>query len=82
MAGFLSASICPSVVVSSIFGGLGLCPFGATRRILPNPCFSRMSCPPTIGSNQSETKTDPSVPTATSLGRNHRRSSWRNLFQT
>jgi hypothetical protein len=70
--GFFKASIRPCAVFKSIFGGIGRLPFGSTRRIRPYAARSPARCPPTPGSHQSATYTDPSVPTHTSLGRNQR----------
>src|ERR1051325_6112398 len=69
-----SASIAPSALLTSSFGTLYFEPVGARRKILPRNVASLLSpiaCPPTPGSYQSATISDPSGAVHTSEGRNH-----------
>src|SRR5439155_26367113 len=69
-----SASLAPSAPLTSNCGTLYFTPSGASRKILPrklSALLSPIACPPTPGSYQSATISDPSGAVHTSDGRNH-----------
>ena len=79
MFGDFSAAICPSTLARSSFGArrlvalsarCGRCGRGACASPAARPSWSAVWCPPTPGSYQSATNSEPSGATHTSDGRN------------